>query len=121
MGDLVELARRAEREGLGDVVAPMLRDYLYDSARAAKFYEQFHWGDQPRELVESSAGAVGPDTVLVQLGELAEVAYEATKGGEHAVWVHAFRNPRPVLAYSMTGQLVIAGGGYRVTARGIID
>lgn len=67
------------------------------------------------------APTVEPGSVLYRLGELTEVAYWAEKDGEEAIWVHDFsRRNLPTLAATSTGGLVVVGGGYRVTRRGIV-
>lgn len=88
--------------------------------RAARDYTDFHWGNPPEGTIEADAPAIEPGEVVWTLGELAEVAYETTKRNEHAIWVHAFQAPRPVLAFSESGHLLIVGGGYEVTPRGIV-
>jgi hypothetical protein len=118
--ELDKLVREAKRAGLGDVIADVIRDYLHDEKKAARFYSDFHWGTSAEHLEGSWVPCAGKEEILVELGTLAEVAYEADKGGERAIWVHAFKQPKPVLAYNTSGGIFIVGGNYRVTARGIV-
>lgn len=55
------------------------------------------------------------------LGELEGVIYRAKRDGKTERYLHKFRSTdRPALAVTFDGQqLVILGGGYRVTKRGI--
>jgi hypothetical protein len=101
---------------LEDVIAA----YVDDVGEAERFYERFHWGNEPEEVTVVSAPVLMPGEVLVQLGELAEIAYDADKGGELARWVHPFEDERPVLAFSSSGRLHIVGGSYTVDRRGIV-
>jgi len=101
-------------------VEDMMANFVADAQSAEKFYKRFHWGNEPSKLTHATAPTVVEGDILVQLGELAEVAYEATKDDEHAIWVHEFGRPRPKLAWTTAGKLVIVGGGYRVTHAGIV-
>lgn len=81
-------------------------------------YEQFHWGRPPRR--RRLYGVHSPREVF-ELGKLRAVEYEATKGNQHAIWVHKFTWPRPVLTGTADGKLgPILGGSARVTERGIV-
>lgn len=65
-----------------------------------------------------------PDPVegpLYELGELAEIVYQARKGRDRETYAyqHAFLRPRPRLAATADGGLVIVGGSYRITSAGI--
>jgi len=102
------------------VVEDMLANLVDDLDDAAKFYETFHWGNEPENVTTEAAPVVRPGDVLVKLGELAEVAYDGDKGGEFYRWVHEFRRPKPILAVTTAKKLVIVGGGYRVTRAGIV-
>lgn len=57
------------------------------------------------------------------LGEIPEVHYIAERDGESFHFHHTFRETsRPLLVVSFDGnQLMIAGGRYQVTDRGIVD
>ncbi len=102
------------------VVEDMLANLVEDIEGAAKFYKSFHWGNEAEDLTEQQAPLVVPGEVLVELGELAEIAYETTKGRERAIYVHEFERPKPSLAWTRAGKLVVLGGGYRVTRAGIV-
>jgi len=119
---LRRLMQRTEQLGATDAVVELVGAYLKGAEQAADDFEAFHWGEQPdgTELVRMSQ----PPAVIWQLGELVEVVYEATKGGELAEWQHAFKGKRPILAFGRQpkgrGALHIVGGTYRVTERGIV-
>ena len=57
------------------------------------------------------------------VGRLVMVGYESSRDGEPAIYVHRFgKSSRPLLAASHDGkQLLILGGGFRFTERGIVD
>jgi hypothetical protein len=57
--------------------------------------------------------------VAWMLGELESVVYRTVRDGRKERYLHKFKD-RPALGVSFDGlQLVILGGGYRVTERGI--
>lgn len=90
--------------------------------RMAEAFERFHWGDEPDGTRRLAVPVIEPGGVqLYALGDIVEITYAARKGGEKlAWWEHAFEAPFPVLASTEAGRLVICGGGYRVTRRGIV-
>lgn len=54
-------------------------------------------------------------------GELREIQYDTEKLGDGpSSYVHEFLRPFPTLARTRRGHLVICGGGYRFTLRGIV-
>jgi hypothetical protein len=109
---IIQNATRAARAGaeLGELVE-----------EAREVWERFHWGDESLDLIEADgAPEVLDGDVLVVLGELARVDYETTKGGDSAIWFHEFEAERPQLCLTRDGRLVIVGGDYRVTRRGIV-
>lgn len=57
------------------------------------------------------------------VGNLVGVIYETIRDGERETYVHRFRKKsRPLLAATFDGtRLVIVGGRYRFTERGIVD
>ena len=88
-------------------------------------YRAFHWGRKGSRRDERLAVAVvkrGDELRL--LGELAAVVYETEKGidGAPTQYEHKFARPLPRLyEHGPSGRLVIAGGRYRIEARGIVD
>ena len=94
--------------------------------RARLSYVKTHWGKVGKgETFEVSAVDVcRAERVMPVLGVLREVVYETIKMGDKGPteYVHAFsRRDPPLLIYSQECQkIVIAGGGYRVTWRGIV-
>ena len=89
-------------------------------AEASKQYVRDHWGQRgsgrPRKL-----SAADPRIPSVELGELVAIVYRTKKGEDLVLtdYEHEFEHPRPRLAYNESG-LLIAGGIYRVTTRGIV-
>lgn len=85
-------------------------------------YVKTHWGD-PGEWRNKNLRCADPKEVyFAVLGRLHAVTYETRKGRLRPVelWEHEFDRPAPVLCYSPKSKLLlIAGGGYTVTARGI--
>ena len=86
-------------------------------------YRALHWGDagrRPDTIERVALPQAGSSVVL--LGELVEVVYRTSKGGEpSADWCHAFGRPAPLLCVDpSSGLLLIAGGGYRVGRAGIV-
>lgn len=63
-----------------------------------------------------------PDTAL-NVGRCIGIMYETVRDGERQQYVHRFRrNSRPHLAASHDGKtLILLGGAYRFTERGIVD
>lgn len=91
--------------------------------RAAKFYRDFHWGDEPDGFV--TAEFPKPPRVATKLGTLHAVTYETVKDGEKALWEHEFGEEggeKPDLIVDPDNQqLHIVGGDYTVEPRGIVD
>lgn len=115
---LQKLCKRAERLGVGPQLADLLGAYLDHIETADSGYAEFHWGERSDHTQLHHVPL--PDPVMYELGELVEVVYDASKGGDRYHWQHAFSSPRPVLAYGQSHNLWILGGGYKVTARGIV-
>lgn len=88
-------------------------------ARAADLYERFT-GHAPEH--GQRVRVVLPDVALV-VGTLDGVLYTAVRDGVSERYIHEFaKRDRPILAASADGrQLVIVGGGYRMTELGIVD
>lgn len=77
-----------------------------------------------REIGEFVEVKVNPDyDVGYVLGEIPELHYIAERDGEVFHFDHKFKeSSRPLLIVSYDGkQLMIAGGRYSVTDRGIVD
>lgn len=95
-----------------------------DDSAALREYRRSHWGLGGEGKVREGKAPDPRAGTLVQLGELVSVVYLTRKLGDLAPteYEHDFgREGRglPLLAYNKTG-LVIVGGSYRVTARGIV-
>jgi hypothetical protein len=96
-------------------------------AAAKEDFTTFHWGDKPDKTMKVATkdlALVGP---LVVLGELAEVAYDTSKAGDSARWVHEFGDgeaglgtAKPLLVVDRAGRLGIIGGSYDVRDVGIV-
>lgn len=85
---------------------------------ASEAYREFHWGrgSKRRRRVNVPAPAE-----VFELGKLRAVEYETRKGKDHAIWVHPFGRPFPILTGTADGRLgPIVGGAARVTKRGIV-
>jgi hypothetical protein len=92
-------------------------------AKARAEYVKTHWGqDGTRGAERLKVATLAEGASLVLLGDLVSVVYRTRKGlDQDAVdYEHHFATPRPRLAYSESGLLVIAGGRYRIDERGII-
>ncbi len=92
-------------------------------AEAERFYEDFHWGDQPQKNVVRKVPR--PPRVGVKLGRVHSIAYETRKGGEKAIWEHEFgeeggRKPDLVMDQD-TRKLYLIGGTYKIKPEGIVD
>lgn len=90
----------------------------------APSYSASHWGErgyfQKKKLWVPDPTTEGP---LIVMGTLAEVTYRTIKGGDGGQltdYHHEFRRPYPLLCYTKLGGLVIAGGRYTVSVRGIV-
>jgi hypothetical protein len=89
--------------------------------RARRDFEAFHWGDESTEILDAQAPELHEGDVLVVLGKLRAVEYDTAKKGQDATWCHQFdEDDQPRLCATADGQLVIVGGSYRVTPRGIV-
>jgi hypothetical protein len=109
----------ADVPGLTEALEPVLRGYIEDARHADKRFARFHWGDRAAGVTVGHAPIVLPDEVLTVLGVLDRIDYATTKAGERAIWYHHFKRQKPKLAHTAAGRLIIVGGSYRVTARGI--
>lgn len=87
---------------------------------ARKAFKAFHWGAEATGSQKVDAPRIDRSTVLYELGELSEIAYITDKNGQFAEWVHKFKIERPRLCATAEGHLVIVGGDYEVTERGIV-
>jgi hypothetical protein len=90
------------------------------SLRAAvKLFRDFR-DKEPRKLM--TVDYVIPDAVMV-IGHVDEICYTTTHGRKTVSYRHPFREgSRPLLAASSDGkQLLLLGGRYKFTSRGIVD
>lgn len=113
---LREIARLAEAQR--DHRPPFVRGEI---DRGVRDYRIKHWGTRGAYRAQRLSCADPSQGPLVELGQLVSVTYETTKAGDPpGTWyTHEFTRPLPVLAYS-SGGLVVCGGHYRVTWRGIV-
>jgi hypothetical protein len=88
--------------------------------KALQFRQDFHWG-YPAHGVRTMRVSPPPKHG-VQLGEVAEITYKTNKKGEKArFFTHDFEGPRPKLVMDIRNKrLHFVGGGYTVTADGIV-
>lgn len=90
--------------------------------RAEAEYKRMHWG-QEGERGTRAYVAGDPREPQVELGELVSITYRTRKGEDMELvdYVHAFKKTRPRLTYvTSSRKLIIAGGTYDVTERGIV-
>lgn len=101
-----------------------LRPRAEDARQIAKEtarYQRDHWGqpgwNPPRRLPMAD-----PRKQATRIEEIVAVTYCTKKGTDtrRTDYRHPFKRPRPVLAWNPSG-LLILGGVYHVTERGIID
>ncbi len=103
--------------GEGNRLRDALPEYRFPKAPG---YRGTHWG-KGGEFKIAKGVAGDPRGGLTLLGELTEVAYRTDKGGypRAAGFRHVFEDP-PALTYTRPeGRLVLVGGDYRLTMRGI--
>lgn len=89
------------------------------AARGGRLFQSFR-EENPEKVRE--VGFVVPD-VMIEIGCLDTVEYTTRRGGKVEHYRHEFaEKSRPVLAVSDDGkQLMIIGGRYKFTERGITD
>ncbi|MGA8138722.1 MAG: hypothetical protein WCA48_31855 [Pseudomonas gingeri] len=86
-------------------------------------YRASHWGKNPGKVTDLNIPAPRDNRKMIGLGELVQVVYLTTKGGDSGPteYVHKFERRLPVLAYGdHDGKLYVAGGSYKVSSRGIV-
>lgn len=111
----------AKIPGLQDAMLRRARAMIRSGQAAARQYDRIHWGRRPDRAVRGDVAEVAPGDIVTEIGVLEEVCYAAAKGDEPAaLWVHPFSSPKPWLCVAADGKLVIVGGGYSVSARGIV-
>ena len=88
-------------------------------SEAIELYKQFT-GHEPEHIDEI---AIDPVEVAFRIGDCDEISYTAMRDGKEESYVHSFKKrARPVLASSFDGQqLLLLGGKYQFTRRGIED
>ena len=86
---------------------------------AKKLYKRFR-GQNPEEIIELNIPSV---KVASEIGTLDGVLYTTFRDGKTESYIHEFREKsKPILAVSCDGrQLIILGGKYKFTDRGIVD
>lgn len=87
---------------------------------AKKLYTAF--SGHPAEVFARIPAPKVPD-VMLAIGKIRAVEYEAIRAGEKAIYRHSFaQHARPLLAASHDGRTVmLLGGAYTFTDRGIVD
>lgn len=92
-----------------------------DFERARRKYLATHWGRSGPAQLRRLRVADPFDDPPVELGELVAVLYRTRKGTDSELvdYDHGFKRTRPRLCFN-DGGLIIAGGSYRVTWRGIV-
>ena len=113
--------RIVHRRGAGVRVtrAPDRRAPAVVAGRAR--YRRDHWG-QTGTYAAQRLEAANPRLRSEAIAPIVAVTYRTKKGADRVLtdYRHPFKRPRPVLAWNPSG-LLIVGGVYHVTERGIID
>lgn len=100
---------------------PLARDSrIIDVRRAANLYERFTGHDADAAFKVSIPSL---PKVAAVIGELDGVLYSTVRDGVLEKYIHKFaKNDRPLFAVSPDGRcMVIIGGRYQFTERGIVD
>lgn len=99
---------------------PKSKPRLAQIKKSAAMYENFHG-----QAVDAIHKVEIPDwpTVVGEIGYLDEVTYTTWRDGKKERYRHTFKAvDRPMLCADPTGRtLVLIGGNYKFTARGIVD
>lgn len=87
--------------------------------RAAQLFREFREAE-PGRIKHTD---IRTPAAAIQVGELDGVMYRTTHGGKREKYLHTFRkNARPQMLASHDGkQLLIVGGNFTFTRRGIVD
>lgn len=88
--------------------------------KAARLFKAFS-GEEP-EFLDVVRKPAFPDVLMV-IGECDGILYSAVRDGEVKRFIHEFRaRSRPTFAVTPDGkQLILLGGAYSFTERGIVD
>jgi len=91
-----------------------------DIDAAAKLYAAFS-GHEAEEIGRVDKPEI--PNILVAVGELDFIGYSAIRDGVLEKYIHRFKqNARPLFAVTPDGsQIVLIGGSYDFTERGIVD
>ena len=91
-----------------------------EMSRAAKLYESFR-ERAPRRVAK--LGILPPPRIAVDIGHVEYIGYRTTHGRKLTLYQHDFApGSRPLLCVSPDGrQLLLIGGRYQFTERGIVD
>lgn len=113
--------RRAEEIGVAPQLAELADRAVGELAAAEALYDELRWGKAPDGVVVLEAPAVYPGQGVTELGVLELVEYSGQKGrGRPYIWTHPFRRRKPLLCVTEDRRLVIVGGDYEVSERGIV-
>jgi len=90
--------------------------------QAIALYESFR-EKRPRKLAELTARLPAPGEIVVCMGHVEFIGYRTTHKSKIKLYKHDFAaGSRPLLCVSADGrQLLLLGGHYRWTERGIVD
>lgn len=86
----------------------------------ARKYTRLHWGLAGNGRTSATTAPDPKAAPLVLLGDLVSVVYRTAKGADGlSEYEHEFGATMPKLLVNREGGLIIAGGRYTVTTRGI--
>jgi len=88
--------------------------------KAEQLYEEWH-GKQAKSLIDMEIPNLSLDEPLIVLGKMPEIMYRSSKYENRVYqYKHVFKK-MPFLCSDSTGQImVIVGGNFKITERGII-
>lgn len=112
---------RAEELGVAPQLAELAERAVGELQAAEALYDELRWGKDPDGVVVLDAPAVYPGQGVTELGVLELVEYSGQKGkGRSYIWTHPFKATKPRLCVTADRRLVVVGGDYEVTERGIV-
>lgn len=112
--------RDAEKLGIASQLAELADRAVRTLGDAESRYDSIRWGQEPDGVLVVEAPSVAPGETLTVLGTLEYVEYSGRKNGPDTLWLHGFKKAKPLLCVNAESRLIVCGGDYRVTERGIV-